>query len=73
MADSITTRVSRGISGEEGIEALEQEAFIDGSSEFHPNFAAAGLESTLNNLVGISFFPYYRICLCFYGTILWPD
>lgn len=51
MADSITTRVSRGISGDEqGVGALEQEAFIDGSSEFHPNFAAAGLESTLNNL-----------------------
>lgn len=35
------------------VQVVEQEAFIDGSSEFHPKFLFHELESTLNQMVGI--------------------
>ncbi|KAA8531906.1 hypothetical protein F0562_006377 [Nyssa sinensis] len=50
MTKSTKASIFRGSAGEEGVEALEQEDFIHGSSDFRPSLLADGLESTLNNL-----------------------
>lgn len=49
-------RIRAGNGADEGVQGLEQGAFVNGSS----NFAANGLEATVNNLVGVCvcvFFP----------------
>lgn len=47
------------------VKVLEQEAFVDRSSEFQPKFFSHEVESTLNQLVGnhvFLFFFSYRFC-----------
>lgn len=64
MAESIITDVCRESNGDEGFGALEQQVSIDDSCEFHPNFAAGGLESTLNHL------SKWLLIVFFYTVIL---
>ena len=62
MTGSSSIPSFKGSIGDEGVGALEQEAFVRGSSDFRPNLTATGLESTLNHVVG--FFTYY-VFVCF--------
>ncbi|GFY80360.1 phosphatidic acid phosphatase (PAP2) family protein [Actinidia rufa] len=50
MTGSSSIPAVRGSIGDEGVGALEQEAFVHGSSDFRPNLTATGLESTLNHV-----------------------
>ncbi|XP_023544318.1 lipid phosphate phosphatase epsilon 1, chloroplastic-like [Cucurbita pepo subsp. pepo] len=50
MAELTRTSSIRCANGDEGFGSLETESFFDGSSEFHPEIAAGGLEALLNKL-----------------------
>lgn len=51
IKEPIKTRIYRERNGEECVMGVEQEGFIDGSSEFRPIARANGFESTLNRSV----------------------
>ncbi|KAF3441000.1 hypothetical protein FNV43_RR19286 [Rhamnella rubrinervis] len=50
MLELIKASAFRNRNGDEGVRVIEQEDFIDGSSEFHAGLSSVGLESTLNRL-----------------------
>lgn len=59
MFELIKTSAFRNGNDDEGVQTIEQEALVDGSSQFRTGFLSSGLESTLNRLV--SYFNFYLL------------
>ncbi|XP_061346473.1 lipid phosphate phosphatase epsilon 1, chloroplastic isoform X2 [Gastrolobium bilobum] len=65
MNESTGTSAFRDGKSDDNIQVLEQEAFIDGTSEFQPKFLSQEVESTLNRL------SKWIVASLYGGFILW--
>ncbi|KAL5557333.1 hypothetical protein UlMin_039569 [Ulmus minor] len=65
MFESVKALAFRNGNREERVGTLEQEAFVDGSSEFRSGLMSSGIESSLNRL------SKWLVSALFAGVILW--